>query len=139
MASKKLPNIKQVVLLDPITIILSKPDVMVNFLYPKGFDKIRTMASSELFTEYYLRQHFAWYNSVLWLEDVNCDLLVCIPEQDEIINAGKTNQEIERHASKDQLIFWKDVGHAACGALPAKWRQVKERMLEQELKIVQER
>jgi hypothetical protein len=139
MASKKLPNIKQVVLLDPVAILLSEPDVMINFLYPKEFDKIRMMASSELFTEYYLRRHFAWYNSELWLEDVNCDLLVCIPEQDEIINAGKTKQEIERHASKEQLIYWKDVGHAACVASPAKWRQVKERMLEQELKIVQER
>jgi pimeloyl-ACP methyl ester carboxylesterase len=139
LASKRLPNIKQVVLLDPVVILLSEPDVMVNFLYAKEMDKIRMVASSELFTEYYLRRHFAWYNSELWLEDVDCSLLVCLSEQDEIINASKVKQEVERHASKEQLVYWKGVGHAACVSSPTMWKQVKQRMLEQELKIAQDR
>jgi hypothetical protein len=49
LASKRLPNIKQVVLLDPVTILLSEPDVMVNFLYAQEFSKIRVVASSELY------------------------------------------------------------------------------------------
>lgn len=139
LASKRLPTIKQIVLLDPVAILLSEPDVMVNFLYAEELDKIRMIASSELFTEYYLRRHFAWYNSELWLEDVNCHLLVCLSEKDEIINAYKTKQEIERHALKDQFIFWEGVGHAACVTSPKMWKQVKSTMLQQELKIVQGR
>jgi pimeloyl-ACP methyl ester carboxylesterase len=139
LASKRLPNIKQIVLLDPVTILLSEPDVMVNFLYAEEISKIRMVASSELFTEYYLRRHFSWYNSELWLESVtDCEILVCLGEKDEIINAGKVKGEVERHSS-GRLIYWKGAGHADCVVSPSKWKQVKNAMLEQELKIAQER
>ena len=139
LASKRLPNIKQIVLLDPVTILLSEPDVMVNFLYAEEISKIRMVASSELFTEYYLRRHFSWYNSELWLESIteNCELLVCLAEKDEIINAGKVKREVERHSS-GRLVYWKGAGHADCVTSPSKWTQVKNAMLEQELKIAQE-
>lgn len=139
LASKRLPNLKQVVLLDPVSILLSEPDVMVNFLYTREMDKIRMVASSELFIEYYLRRHFAWYNSELWLEDINCEFLVCLAETDKIINARKVKEEIQRHSSNDDFIFWENVGHGDCIASPEKWKQIKEKMLEQELKIVKNR
>lgn len=139
LASKRLPNIKQIVLLDPVTIMLSEPDVMVNFLYAEEISKIRMVASSELFTEYYLRRHFSWYNSELWLESVtdDCELLVCLAEKDEIINASKVKGEVERH-SRGRLVYWKGAGHADCVTSPSKWKQVKNAMLEQELVIAQE-
>jgi pimeloyl-ACP methyl ester carboxylesterase len=136
--SKRLPNIKHVVLIDPVAILLSEPDVMVNFLYAEELDRIRMVASSELFTEYYLRRHFAWYNSELWLEDVNCPMLIGLSENDEIINSRKVKQEIERHSNSAKLVFWDSVGHGACIQSPARWKQMKSLMLEQELKIVQE-
>ncbi|KAL3907236.1 MAG: hypothetical protein SGILL_008954 [Bacillariaceae sp.] len=138
LASKRLPNIKQVVLIDPVAILLSEPDVMVNFLYAEELDKIRMVASSELFTESYLRRHFAWYNSELWLEDVDCPMLIGLSENDEIINACKVKQEIERHAKSAKLVYWNGVGHGACIQSPTKWRQFKGLMLEQELLIVQQ-
>ena len=128
------------VLLDPVTILLSEPDVMTNFLYANEISKIRMVASSELFTEYYLRRHFAWYNSEIWLEDINekdCKLLVCLAEKDEIINARKVKQEVQRH-SKGKLLFWEGAAHADCVTSPSKWRQVKQHMLEQELELCQQ-
>ena len=66
-----IPRLHHVVLLDPVTILLSEPTVMSRFLYERDEDKahIRFLVASELFTEYYLRRHFCWYNSELWLED----------------------------------------------------------------------
>jgi hypothetical protein len=104
----------------------------------KEISKIRMVASSELFTEYYLRRHFSWYNSELWLGSVtDCELLVCLAEKDEIVNAGKVKREVERHSS-GRLIFWTGAGHADCVTSPSKWKQVMNAMLEQELKIAQE-
>jgi pimeloyl-ACP methyl ester carboxylesterase len=138
LASKKLPNVKQVVLIDPVSILLSEPDVMVNFLYAEELDKIRMVASSELFTEYYLRRHFAWYNSELWLEDVDCPMLIGLSEKDEIINSKKVKQEVERHGAVAKLVYWEGVGHGACIHSPVKWRQFKQLMLEQELQIIRQ-
>lgn len=139
LASRRLPNIKQVVLIDPVAVLLSEPDVMVNFLYAEEIDKIRMVASSELFTEYYLRRHFAWYNSELWLEDYvqDCKMLICLSENDEIINSAKVKQEVERHAPSAKLVYWERVGHGASIPSPSKWHQVKGAMLEQELQIAQ--
>lgn len=75
-------------LLDPVSILLSEPDVVTNFLYgsrllrdPSGgchgwtgrlvrcFHrmKIRLAVSSEIFIESYLRRNFAWYGyNILW-------------------------------------------------------------------------
>jgi hypothetical protein len=140
--SKKIPTIQQVTLLDPVAIMLSEPDVMVNFLYAEELDKIRMVASSELFTEYYLRRHFAWYNSELWLEDVvanNCSVLVCLSEVDEIVNTPKVTQEMKRMKlhKENNLLVWPKVGHAACVTALSMWKQIKERMLHQELQVLQ--
>lgn len=139
-------RIRQVVLIDPVTILLSEPDVMVNFVYSRkqvvplsagGIDrtKIQLVAGSELFTEYYLRRHFSWYNSELWLEDIpkNVQVLVCISEHDEIISAPKVKKEIEIHNSPNlRMIHWEGVGHANCIAAPESWQEIRTAMLEQE-------
>lgn len=134
-------SIKQIVLIDPVAILLSEPDVMVNFLYSQEVDKIRAVASSELFTETYLRRHFAWYNSELYVEDVakldGCQMIVALSEKDEIINATKVKQEMERHGDTADLIYWTNIGHGAAIPSPSKWRQVKQMMLGQELKLAQ--
>ncbi len=127
-------KIKKIILLDPVSILLSDPDVVTNFLYNARVEtlidqsptedhsiigyvnrvKIRAFASSELGIEYYLRRHFAWYNSELWLEDIpnSVDVSVYIAEKDEIINVRKVKEEIEKF-SNVKLTCWKDVGHGA--------------------------
>jgi len=137
LSSKKLDQqIQQMVLLDPVAILLSEPDVMVNFLYAEEFDKTRIVASSEIMTQSYLRRHFAWYNSELYVEDVKCPMLVFCSEQDEIVNSAKAKQETQRHHQKGHQFFcWEGVGHGACIVNPNKWKVIKRRMLQQELQL----
>ena len=110
-----------VLLLDPVSILLSDPDVVVNFLYhPRGVrgsgsgdgvtplgrlgrfaaeTKIRLVASSEIGIETYLRRSFAWYNSELWLEDVPRSASVCVllSGRDEIVNSREVAEEVACH------------------------------------------
>lgn len=135
-------RMKKVVLLDPVSILLSEPDVVTNFLYNCIADavfendrfsgnsileyvknqKIRMLASSELGIEYYLRRHFAWYNSELWLEDIpkSVEVYVFVSEKDEIIDTAKVTREIKRFPNVN-LTYWEDVGHAALLTHPELW------------------
>jgi pimeloyl-ACP methyl ester carboxylesterase len=155
-------RIKQLVLLDPVTILLSEPDVMNNFLYSDQMQcgsttkvetigqsihraKIRLLASSELFTQYYLRRHFSWYNSELWLDDIppGVQIVVCLAENDEIINASKVKQEVTLHNEhsdpKIKLVYREGVGHASCLTSARQWVQIRNIMLEQEAIIHKEK
>jgi hypothetical protein len=101
--------IHTIVLLDPVSILLSDPDVMINFFYRNEHAKknryqkfIRLLGSSELFTQCYLRRHFAWYNSELWLEhdiirnpNQNWNILIALSGNDNIVNATKVKNHIE--------------------------------------------
>jgi len=145
LKSDLAPRIQQIVLLDPAAILLSEPDVMLNFFYTTEMTVIRLAVGSELFTQHYLRRHFAWYNSELWLDDVleHQRILVCVSKEDEIVNAKKVQEELQRYASsqadrqhKLRTIYWNNTTHAGCMASPAKWKEIKAVMLEQELEIV---
>ena len=116
-------RISSIILCDPVSILLSAPDVVVNFLYrrqglkdpyngnPNNWlekilrfineTKIHLVASSELFIEHYLRRNFAWYNSELWLQDIPSEVkvLVCLADSDEIVNAPNIEREINHHNS----------------------------------------
>uniref|UniRef100_A0A7R9ZJM0 AB hydrolase-1 domain-containing protein n=1 Tax=Craspedostauros australis TaxID=1486917 RepID=A0A7R9ZJM0_9STRA len=102
-------KIRQIVLVDPVSILLSEPDVITNFLYARTAMKQRPrharigVVSNELFTEHYLRRHFAWYNSELWLEDLPssgyCKVLVCLSEYDEVLPFEKVRRELDRVSS----------------------------------------
>jgi CRISPR/Cas system-associated protein Cas10 (large subunit of type III CRISPR-Cas system) len=103
------------------------------------------VAASELFTEHYLRRHFSWYNSELWLEDIlhHTNVLVALSEHDEIINATKVKQQLDicnserGHKNQFQVIYWEHVGHAVCVTSRSKWIEIKQQMLKQELALVQ--
>ena len=140
-------KIKQVILLDPVSIMLSEPDVLTNFLYTQTTGsifqngkidaislmeyihkmKIRIIASSELGIEYYLRRHFAWYNSELWIEDIpkSINMSVYVSEKDEIIDAEKVVREVTRFPHV-KLKLLKNVGHAALITQPALWKMLYE-------------
>jgi hypothetical protein len=126
--SRLQSRIRSVLLIDPVTILLSEPDVMINFLYSTSVSKIRMLASSELGIQVYLRRHFAWYNAELWLQDVpaHVKLGVALSEHDEILNAPKVRAELQHHHVPH--LYWKHVGHAHCVTAPSKWKQMRDMM-----------
>lgn len=133
-------RVRQMVLLDPVTIMLSEPDVMVSFLYKTGINIIRMVAGSELFTIYYLRRHFAWYNSELWLDDIpqHTKTIVALSQDDAIVNAEKVREYVELGfcgSSPLDLLFWKGASHGKCVYTPSKWRELKEVMQRQEMSL----
>jgi len=138
-------RIRQIVLVDPITICLSEPDVMQNFLYQRRSLRANKMpikigvVCNEIFTEHYLRRHFAWYNSELWLEDLpeQAKVLVCLSEKDPIVPVQKVQQQVLRNPSVE-VLFWEDAGHAHCVTQPKTWRQMQIVMRRQEQLIARE-
>jgi pimeloyl-ACP methyl ester carboxylesterase len=126
--SRVKSRIRSMLLIDPVTILLSEPDVMVNFLYSNSISKIRMLASSELGIQVYLRRHFAWYNAELWLQDVppHVKVGVALSEHDEILNAPKVRAELQHH--RVPHLYWKHVGHAHCVTAPSKWKQMRDMM-----------
>jgi len=140
-------RISSIILCDPVSILLSAPDVVVNFLYRRqglkdsyngnpntllekvvrfvNETKIHLVASSELFIEHYLRRNFAWYNSELWLEDIppEVKVLVCLADCDEIVNSPNIEREINYHnsvVSKDSS----DDGGGGCSIEKIIWKDV---------------
>jgi len=59
----------------------------------------QTFMSSEIGIEYYIRKHFSWYNSELWLEDIpnHVQVFVFLSGKDQIINPIKVKREIDIH------------------------------------------
>jgi len=132
-------HIRQAVFLDPVTILLTTPDVMNSFLYSMKCAKVRLVAS-ELLVQNYIRRHFPYYNSDLWFEDLpteDCQVLVCLSECDDVIDAPKVRRECERHGSN--VIFWDKSRHGDCVLNKSKWNEVKMWMVQQESARAQER
>ena len=92
---------------------VAESDSMINFLYNRRFDKVRVAASTELFTQMYLRRHFAWYNSDLWLDEVKAPVVVALSGQDTIVAAHKVRKHASFHDHVD-VVFWEDAEHADC-------------------------
>ena len=84
-------RVSHLTLIDPVTILLSFPEVAYNFLYrpPTKFTEwvIHLAASREITVSHALRRHFWWYNNALWLEDVpeHIGVVVGVSANDEII------------------------------------------------------
>lgn len=141
--SSNSARIRQIVLVDPVSICLSEPDVMHNFLYSRNVRLASKLPvgviSSEIFTQHYLRRHFAWYNSELWLEDLpkQAKVLVCLSERDPIVPVQKVRQQILRKPEVEYLL-WEDGGHAHCVTRPQTWKQMQLIMRKQEQAIFQE-
>jgi len=139
-------RIRQIVLVDPVSICLSEPDVMHNFLYKPRVRLSKKIPieigviSSEIFTQHYLRRHFAWYNSELWLEDLPPDakVLVCLSDLDPIVPVKKVRQQLLLQPHKIETLFWEDGGHAHCVTRPKTWKQIQLVMRRQEQLLLQE-
>lgn len=111
---------------------------MINFLYSQEvYCKIRIIASSELFIEHYLRRKFSWYNSEMWLDELdteNSRVLLCLSKGDEIVPAPKVRAFAQAYDIRQ--IFWENVGHGSCITDPSKWEEIYDAMIshEQELR-----
>jgi hypothetical protein len=120
-------------LLDPVTILLSEPDVMNNFLYNREISKIRMVAASELFTEMYLRRHFAWYNAEAWIDEKSDYLLtVALSGCDEIVNSPKVAAYLSQYPQHVKTIYWEHARHGTQLLSPRKWRQLQQSLWQQE-------
>jgi hypothetical protein len=140
-------RVGQIILLDPVTILLSEPSVVVNFLYAnhrRARLDLLEIVSSELFTQYYIRRHFSWYNSELWMPDVPSDIpiTIALSGKDDIVDAPAVREHVlqfqHEHGGRDrrgaiELLYWPNLPHAMCVAFPDKWAQVEQAMLQQEL------
>jgi len=141
-AKRLRPLIEKLIILDSVSVLLSSPEVVSNFVYNGGEEKsgsdwatylnktmIHLMASSELFTEHYLRRGFAWYNSELWIEDIpkQVETHVFLAEKDVILDSQKIKKELQMHCrSRKNLSYtiWKGYGHADVLTRPHLWPDV---------------
>jgi pimeloyl-ACP methyl ester carboxylesterase len=124
-------RIRQFVLLDPVSILLSEPDLIINFENATPLFKI---VLKELWTNYYIRRHFSWYRSELWLDDLpsNVEIFVGLAENDQIVNGPKVKLEIEifgseqlEFAKQTTIAFWPKALHGDCLYQPSKWRDIR--------------
>jgi hypothetical protein len=134
-------QIGHIFLMDPITLLLSEPSIVRNFLYAEVKSEIFAMAATEVFTQYYCRRIFAWYNTELWLEDIPEDIPISIVMggKDEIVDGPsirshilKFHQENPDRPGNLKLIYGKNARHNACLMIPHKWRVMSKLLLEQE-------
>jgi pimeloyl-ACP methyl ester carboxylesterase len=94
-------NIKQLILVDPVCLLLCLPDVAYNFLYWEPISRFAKFAyhhlglRGEITISNALRRHFWWYENILWLEDLPCDLIVALPEFDGIIPVDAIKEYLE--------------------------------------------
>ena len=121
-------DIEHVILLDPVTILLSEPTVMSRFLYSDKDAIIRFVVASELFTEFYLRRHFCWYNSELWLEDFqDLSWTIVLSGCDEIVPSPVVQEHVQSLAlPKCELVYWPHAKHANCVMSPFRWKLMQD-------------
>jgi pimeloyl-ACP methyl ester carboxylesterase len=162
-SSQLRQQIQLCIVLDPVTILLSDPDVVNNFLYSRTLlSIIRMFASSEICTEYYLRHQFSWYNSEVWLEEIlqlssvspalsspsrkyndNLHVIVGLSDCDLIVNAPKVKRHIDlvlqrnptMDANRLRTMYWNGAGHANCLKSRSKWQHIQRTICECEYSI----
>ena len=124
-------RIRQFALLDPVSILLSEPDLIMNFEDATPLFKIFL---KELWTNFYIRRHFSWYRSELWLDDLpdNVDFFVGLAERDQIVNGPKVRREVDifgdehpAFARQTTSVFWEKALHGDCLYQPSKWRDIR--------------
>jgi len=88
------------VLIDPASLLLHIPQVLMNILYRRSssaFERLLDyLIREELFFYAHARRHFYWFANVLFLEDVpNIPVLVVLSERDDIIPVKRTLAYVE--------------------------------------------
>lgn len=92
--------VAQIVLLDPVCILLMLPDVCYNFLYRRPISwyehVIYHLAAQELTIANAIRRHFWWSENVLLVEQLRCPLTVVLAANDEVAPARTIREYLKR-------------------------------------------
>mmetsp|Transcript_24328 Transcript_24328/g.72474 ORF Transcript_24328/g.72474 Transcript_24328/m.72474 type:complete len:508 (+) Transcript_24328:45-1568(+) len=112
-ALRARPDIVQrVVLIDPVCLMLSLPDVAYNFLYRRPHKPFTLVVANfvrwELFSANVLMREFYWYHNVTWVDDLPAGSLVVLAGGDDIVNAQAVRRHLEEHQRRDAA-----AGHSA--------------------------
>ncbi|CAM9685755.1 unnamed protein product, partial [Laminaria digitata] len=91
MARRRPQLVSQVVLLDPVCLLLFLPNVARAFLYPEQIGLslanklILNLVTQEKGISHTLRRHFWWYANVMWPDDIRCPIVVGLAGRDTIV------------------------------------------------------
>jgi pimeloyl-ACP methyl ester carboxylesterase len=95
-------------LIDPVSLLLSQPNVAFNFLYRPPVTLMQWLlylgASSELTIAYALRRNFWWYRNQLWLEDLDptIGVHVSLAGRDEVCDSSVVREYLMMCAKERQ-------------------------------------
>jgi pimeloyl-ACP methyl ester carboxylesterase len=120
--------VSHITLIDPVSLLLSLPDVAYSFLYRCPNTMVEWIiylgASTEVTVSYALRRNFYWYRSLLWLEEIpsHIGIVVGVAECDEITHPKAVIEYVKNFKNKrDELatlthgpisiIEWKSFSH----------------------------
>lgn len=138
--SKLRSRIRQMVILEPVSIMLSESEVIVNMAKP------HFKLAIDLVLEHYIRRQYPWYNSELWLEDIpeGVHVVIGLAGKDPLICTAKITEEIEafcavnpKIARNMDFIYWKNNLHGMCLGLPWCWKDINDAMLKREMAMMQ--
>jgi pimeloyl-ACP methyl ester carboxylesterase len=93
--------VSHITLIDPVSLLLSQPEVAFNFLYRKPSTLmewgIHLAASMEITIANSLRRNFWWYQNELWLEDVDLSIgvHVSLAGGDEVCNSEAVHEYVQ--------------------------------------------
>jgi pimeloyl-ACP methyl ester carboxylesterase len=94
----------QLVLLDPMCLLLALPDVTYNFLYRKPENLMQQLinlgGASEMGVNHTLRRHFWWFNSVLFAHEIaDIPTVVHVASDDSIAPSAHIREYLRAHYS----------------------------------------
>lgn len=112
-------------LIDPVSLLLSQPNVAYNFLYRSPVTLMQWLlylgAASELTIAYALRRNFWWYRNQLWLEDLDptIGVHVSLAGRDEVCDSSVVREYLMMCAKERQELKEKQV--------QLRWQQQQQR------------
>ena len=103
---RHLPDITaQLILLDPVCILLTFPDVAYNFLYRKPSTLMEWIlylfGSKEITIQHALRRHFWWYEGSLFLDEVECPIFLGLGGKDEIVPSPAVKYYVDKYLEEN--------------------------------------
>ncbi|KAM3576717.1 hypothetical protein VYU27_001312 [Nannochloropsis oceanica] len=97
-------NVRQLILLDPVSLLLGLPDVCYNFLHKRPRTIMEYIlhygGSTEITIHHTLRRQFWWYEGQLFLDAIKCPVFIGLSGNDEIVPSPVLKVYIEDHLKK---------------------------------------
>ena len=98
-------NVRQLILLDPVSLLLGLPDVCYNFLHKQPRTVMEYLlhygGSTEITIHHTLRRQFWWYEGQLFLDEIKCPVFIGLSGNDEIVPSPVLKMYIEDHLEKN--------------------------------------